>query len=385
MIDVAIVVLAIAAAASGWHTGALRRTGSWIGFAAGIGLGIAIFHAREHGTPPHTTAELLLKLFVVMALAMATSTIGAFIGGRLRRFVNTARLGVADSLIGAALNVTMVLAMLWLAAPNLSVVHGEYRKLIDQSNILGWISQRSQQSPTWLPSIAKELGVTALPKAFEGFDLGKRSVPQIPATGLSPQVTAVVAPSVVKVEANACDTIHSGTGFEIEGDLIVTNAHVVAGGSDIQVTAMDGSSGSATLVAFDPRRDIALLRSTAVHPPGLVRRSGTLDDTGDVLGYPGGGPFRSAPFSISEKIEALGRDLYGLQPTERKIFILGSVLEPGNSGGPVIAQDGSVVGIAYAIARDQPGVAYAIDTSELDAVIAQDHSHEVSAGECIRI
>ena len=73
---------------------------------------------------------------------------------------------------------------------------------------------------------------------------------------------ARVAASTVKVEGQACSRIYDGSGFAVGADLIVTNAHVVAGEPAGQTSVLlpSGSGCAATVVIFDPDRDLALLR-----------------------------------------------------------------------------------------------------------------------------
>ena len=63
-----------------------------------------------------------------------------------------------------------------------------------------------------------------------------------------------------------------------------------------------------------------------------------------------------------------GEDIYGHE-TERQVFILASNLQPGDSGGPLVDTQGRAVGVAFAIAPDKAGTAYALTGNELDAAI----------------
>ena len=63
--------------------------------------------------------------------------------------------------------------------------------------------------------------------------------------------------------------------------------------------------------------------------------------------------------------------------------MLASDLAPGDSGAAMIDTQGSVVGIAFAVAPDKPGVAYALALDEVRAVLAGDLSSEVDTGDCL--
>ena len=64
----------------------------------------------------------------------------------------------------------------------------------------------------------------------------------------------------MQVEGPACGRIQEGSGFVVAGDLVVTNAHVVAGSTTTPVSARTASVLDADVVAFDPVRDLAVLR-----------------------------------------------------------------------------------------------------------------------------
>ena len=73
--------------------------------------------------------------------------------------------------------------------------------------------------------------------------------------------------------------------------------------------------------------------------------------------------------SSATTVRAVGSDIYDSHRTERAVLILSSQLRPGDSGGALIDGNGAVVGVAFAIAPDDPNVAYALDTDEVNAVL----------------
>src|SRR5690606_31685308 len=106
--------------------------------------------------------------------------------------------------------------------------------------------------------------------------------------------------------------------------------------------------------------------------------------TGAVFGHPGGGPLRVAPYSVGREVTATGTDIYDQERTEREVLILAASLAPGDSGAGLVDPQGQVVGVAFAIAPDQPNVAYALDIEELQAVLAGNLSQAVATGPCLR-
>ena len=186
--------------------------------------------------------------------------------------------------------------------------------------------------------------------------------------------------SVVKIESEACGYIFYGTGFVVAPGLVATNAHVVAGTHGSNVMTSDGTY-SGTPVYFDPVLDFAIIRADdlpsaplALDKPrtGLSMRFSHHGEHTDVLGYPGGGAFTPLLADVAEDDVALSYDIYR-NPTEgeQNIFMLSAGIVPGYSGSPVIKQDGSVLGIAYANDINDNGKAMVIPIYLLLGTIEQ--------------
>ena len=145
----------------------------------------------------------------------------------------------------------------------------------------------------------------------------------------------------------------------------------------------DGRLLPATIVLFDPGRDLALLTVSRLGQAALPIASSDEGTPGAVLGYPGGqNTVRVAPAIVRREAPTTGRDIYNRTRTERQVLYLASSLRPGDSGGAVIDADGRVIGVAFAIAPDRPGTAYALDDSELRAALAAPR-RPGSGGPCI--
>ncbi len=64
------------------------------------------------------------------------------------------------------------------------------------------------------------------------------------------------------------------------------------------------------MVAFDPRRDVAILRVPSIDRPSLPLADAAVAETGAVYGHPGGGVLQITPFRVGQKIVAVGADIY---------------------------------------------------------------------------
>ena len=123
------------------------------------------------------------------------------------------------------------------------------------------------------------------------------------------------------------------------------------------------------MVAFDPERDLAVLRVRNLRLFALPFADGGVGTTGAVFGHPGGGPLRIAPARIAETVNAAGTDIYRTGRTSRRVHVLAAELAPGDSGGPLVDQQGRMVGVAFAIDPGQESTAYALTRGEVDAVL----------------
>lgn len=166
-----------------------------------------------------------------------------------------------------------------------------------------------------------------------------------------------------------------GTGFFINDQgYLVTNAHVVNEAKTVWITipALGRETVRVEIVSFCPDRDLALLRITPkdidrvkeklgrvpflmLGDSNLIRRTNKIL----VLGYPLGQHSMKSTTGVISGREAVNSISY-IQIT--------APINPGSSGGPLIASDGTVVGIAVAVAADAFNVGYAIPVNELKVI-----------------
>jgi putative serine protease PepD len=172
----------------------------------------------------------------------------------------------------------------------------------------------------------------------------------------------------------------TGSGFVIDEDgLIVTNAHIVAAATSIQVTFSDSKTVSATPVGTDLDTDLALLR---VDPDGLELEPLELGDSDTVeVGDPTvaiGNPFGLERTLTTGVVSALQRRLTAPSGfTIDNVIQTDAALNPGNSGGPLIDAAGRVIGINSQIATGgeggggSVGIGFAVPVNTAKEVIPQ--------------
>ena len=181
---------------------------------------------------------------------------------------------------------------------------------------------------------------------------------------------AAVLPSVVRVvgldgddpdptptDADAADPrAHrqsTGSGVVImDNGTILTNLHVVAGAKRIRVTFWNGHESEATLLNAQPQNDLAVLRAKSI-PDDLV--AATMASTSDlavgdqVLAV--GFPFGIGPSASGGVVSGLKRQFRSPEDGQRltNLIQFDAAANSGNSGGPLVTMDGSVIGIVTAI------------------------------------
>ncbi len=161
-----------------------------------------------------------------------------------------------------------------------------------------------------------------------------------------------------------------GSGFFITDDgYVVTNAHVVADGTEYTVTMSDGSELDAKLIGTDERTDLALLKVDG-NDFKYVGFATDLPKVGQwVLAV--GNPFGLGGSVSAGIISANGRDI-GSGPYDNFLQI-DAPINRGNSGGPTFNVHGEVVGVNTAIfspSGGNVGIAFAIPASIVSEVIS---------------
>ncbi|MCL2394240.1 MAG: MarP family serine protease [Acidimicrobiaceae bacterium] len=374
-LDLVIVLVAAAAALGGYRLGFLARAVSWIGLGLGLYLGARflpdILNAFNLARPGQ---RLITAAAVLIGAAFVGQALGLLVGGRLHAALPLGPLRTVDRVVGAGVGVFGVFVALWLLLPAISSVPGLPAQATQGSAIARWVS-RQNGPPGTLQALRRVVGQQTFPAVFNALRDNGSAGPPPADTSLSATVSARVAASTVRVQGQACDRIQDGSGFAIAPNLVVTNAHVVAG-EPLGETNVDTPSGRqlpATVIRFDPDRDLALLSVPGLDDTPLSIGTASVGDQGAVFGHPGGQtPLAITPARISSEVDAVGQDLYDSHTTSRDVFILASDLAPGDSGGALVMPSGQVAGVAFAIDPNESGTSYALSYKVLNAFLTPD-------------
>jgi len=383
--DLLIVAVLGMAVAGGYRVGLLARVAGWAGWVIGLLAAAAVvpsFLSRIQGPAPQV--RLLVVAGSFLTVAALGAAIGEFAGARLRMLLPPGGLRQMDRLAGGAAGGFGIAVVVWLLLPALAYIPGTLSRSARNSVVARAIDQLAPTAPPALQSVQDFVSDVDFPDVFA-------QLRPAPSAGLPPtssvlaqaDVNRVIA-STVKVSGEACGRILEGSGFSPAPDVIVTNAHVVAGVERPQVLKPDGRRLAATVAVFDPSVDLAVLRVPGLGQAPLTMATGAVEGVGAVFGHPGGQvPIEVSPARIESRINAVGRDLYGSGAVTREVFVLASELMPGDSGAALVNASGQVVGVAFAIAPDNPGVAYALSDTELATVLKRPLAR-ASTGPCLR-
>ena len=388
LLDVIVLIAVGFAALGGYRLGFLTRAFSWVGMGVGLFVGAHFLPAALRtfgGNDP--SSKLLVAAIVLVGGAFLGQALGLLAGHSIGRFLPLGPLRTVDRVAGGVVGAAGVLLSVWLfVLPSIGDLPGGPARQARHSTIARAIDSTLPAPPNTLQALRRLVGDSQFPRVFEALRPAPITGPPPSSSGMTAAVSSRVSAATVKVSGIACSRIQEGSGFAAAADTIVTNAHVVAGERSTEVLEPSGRRVKATVVLFDPNRDLAILHVSGLgeSPLPIAPVPAKVGVTGAVFGHPGGqDQLVIAPAAIRQRVDAIGRDLYDSHQTTRDVFILASDLHPGDSGGALVDTSGTVVGVAFAIAPDRPGTSYALTTKELRAVLGQPQAGPVSTGNCL--
>ncbi|MGH9091078.1 MAG: MarP family serine protease [Acidimicrobiales bacterium] len=385
VLDIALVVLVVLAAIHGLRLGALVQVLTFGGFLLGLTLGglLAVALARPVRS---TTTRDVITLLLVLGLAVLLGVAGRILGSWGHLAIRRVHLGTLDGVLGVAVAAVAVLLSAWLVANVLT--QGSYSWVSTQiqgSDVLRAIDDVLPPAPGVFAEVRGLLADPSFPSVFAGISPTTAPPVGLPSSSAAGAIAARAAGSTVKVLGQACGYLQEGSGFVVEPGLVVTNAHVVAGERSTQVVVGSGSY-QATPVLYDPSFDLAVLRTDApVGPPLTVDPDDVGRGTqGAVVGYPENGSLSVGPAGVAAALTAEGQDIYDQGTVVRKVYQIDADVQPGNSGGPLVAADGQVVGVVFSRSTVSAHVGYALASPGVLARVreAEGRSTPVGTGAC---
>lgn len=167
-----------------------------------------------------------------------------------------------------------------------------------------------------------------------------------------------------------------GSGVIVDGarGLVLTNAHVISGGAQIQVRLRDGREFKAALMGSDEDMDLAVLR-LELPPGGQPLPQATMGDSSSLMtGEPViaiGNPFGLGHTVTTGIVSALDRSITTNQGSVTGLIQTDAAINPGNSGGPLLNILGQVIGINAAVHAQGEGIGLAIPVNKARRVLEE--------------
>jgi len=372
VLDLILIALAAAFAVAGYRQGFIVGILSFAGFLGGAAIGATFAPKLARSLVQGTTQQALVAIVAVFVAAMIGQLLASAVGAAVRSRVSWRPATVLDSVAGAAVSVLSVLLIAWLIGS--AVVNAPFAIVTNQVNH----SAVLRTVDGVMPPAARTM--------FSDFRSLLASGPYVqvfgalgaePALTVGPPDPAVVnsagliraRDSIVKVIgiAPTCSRRIEGSGFVISPQHVLTNAHVVAGVTSGQtVITRRGRHLNATVVLFDPERDLAVL-----YVPGL--RAGPLSFAGPagmgasaiVAGYPLDHNFTVVAARVGADQLAQAPDIYQSREVTRQIYSIRADVRAGNSGGPLLDPNGTVYGVVFAAAVGVKDTGYALTAAEV--------------------
>ena len=361
---------------------------AWIGYRKGLiasalsVAGIVVGAIAGARLAPHLLADgaespytPLVGLAGAAVGAVLLETLGTVVGGFVRNRVGVGTARAADSAGGLILGAAAGIAVVWVLGSVALQFPGRpgLRESVRQSTLI-------QHLNTLVPP-AKLMRALARVDPFPTITGPSARVAPPDPRVLRDANVRQASTSVLRVLGTACGLGVSGSGWVARPELVVTAAHVVAGQEDTTVETAGGVPRlNATVVWYDRRNDLAVLRVRGLDASPLPIASPQSSSSVAILGFPEGGPFTATSGRIGRTAVVLARDSYGHGPVTRTITSVRGRVRHGNSGGPAVDARGRVQATIFA-ARPGGEVGYGVPATIVRRALDKSRG-PVSTGGC---
>ncbi|SOE00611.1 MarP family serine protease [Blastococcus haudaquaticus] len=390
LVDVVLIVLALVFALSGFRQGLVVSSTSILGFLGGAVVGAQLSGPVAERIDGSSVTRVFAALVVVLAAALLGQILAGAIGRAIRGQLTWEPAKMLDSVAGAVVSATAVLLVAWMvASPLASSPFPQVASQVRQSALVQAVDRAVPDGVrTVYDNLRDAIDRRGLPDVLDPLTPTQvRDVEAPDQALLASPVVASVQGSVVKISgvAASCSRQIDGSGFVYAQERVMTNAHVLAGVTDPVVLA-EGEEYDATPVYVDEEIDVAVLAVPGLDtvPLSFTAQSADAGDDAIIMGYPGGGPFYVGAARVRDRGEISGPDFRNSQTVVRDVYALFGTVRAGNSGGPLFAPDGSVLGVVFASAIDDPDTGYALTGPQVSeaATVGSQAVAEVGTGPC---
>lgn len=387
-LDVVICAVLLTFFIIGLRRGFLLTVGDMVGLILG---GIAAFFAIPlvstfANNPWWRVALMVATAAVLIILGQA---LGRVIATRIRHWMNVDFLRSADRVAGGVLSVLITATIIGALAFSTSSMGIPRLSLeIGKSTMIQTI--RGATPPfvnSAISSARSKVIAETLPAFLEPF---APPVDQpMDYDWAANDLQRVAAESAAKVSGTAvqCGVNLTGSGFVVAPEMVMTNAHVVAGLGSATVETGRDEVHRGKVVYFDPETDIALLYVQGLETPAIEMATEDLTrgDAAAFIGYPAGGPQQIRSALVASRANVSIANIYGTDPSRISVYQLTAEVAQGNSGGPLLDESGEAVGLIFAKSRSDEQVGFALSLEEMERAMELGGSQRTSVktGDCI--
>ena len=371
-LDIALGLAVFAAFVGGYRRGLLLRVSTWV-FAL-LGLLVVASNVEwvlERLGSPKAGQRIGAMLLALVAGAIMGRLVGYLFGSWIQDRLPSRPLRTFNRFGGGVVGVAGVAVVAWLALPLLALIPGWPATTTRGSFVAKTLSGKMPAPPDALSSLRRLVDGGRIPQVIDvlegSVDAGSAPLQSTIPTG----VLTSFQPLSVKLTSIACGVVTDGSAVAVGGSRVLTSAHGVSGATEVLATLDSGEQRNATVVALDPKADLAL-----VSIDGWSSDAAPLADADPgmevaTFGYPGGGGLAITPGGVQQIATSKGRDIYDKGAAVRTVAVLASKLASGDAGGAVLNNLGQVVGMAFAVAPDRPSTAYAVPTVIIRKFLAE--------------
>jgi S1-C subfamily serine protease len=375
-LDLILLALSAAFAVAGYRQGFIIGVLSLAGFLGGVAGGAVIAPTISRALAHSPSWRAIVAIMVVFAAAVLGMLLASGLGVAVRARLTGRPATFLDSVGGAVVNVLSVLLLAWLIGSLVTNAASfpSVSRQVNGSLVLRAVDKVMPHGVLYLPLFPPLRGLLTgnglYTPIFSAIGAeGRLDLPTPSRAVLNSPAAAEIRRSVVKIEgvAPSCSLKIEGSGFVISSQHVLTNAHVVAGVTDgPEVFATNGATYSSQVVFYDPQRDVAVLYVPGLTAP-VMHFAGPAAYAAQaiVAGYPFNEPLKMTPATISTSIDAYGPNIYQTAVVHRQIYPISADVQPGNSGGPLVAPDGRVYGMVFAASTSEADTGYALTSAEI--------------------
>jgi S1-C subfamily serine protease len=331
-----------------------------------LGARLAPHVLSDGSQSPYTPIVALLGAAVA---AVVMEVIASSVGMAIKQRLRASPLRLVDALGGLAFGGVIGLAVIWILAAVAMQLPGQVdlRRDVQRSSVVRELNEVLPPRRL-LRALARVDPFPSITGPLPAVD------PPDPQVVRDPEIRAALS-GVVRVLGTACGLGISGSGWVAGRNLVVTNAHVVAGQKDTTAGGLEAEA-----LVFDARNDVAVLQVAGLGRPALQLVEAREGAPAAIAGYPENGPLSITPGRVGRTATVFSEDAYGRGPVTRRIMSFRGRVRRGNSGGPLLDGAGGVVGTVFA-SRTGSNAGFAVPPDIVRDALAKAR-RPVSTGPC---